>query len=407
MARDNATRPWLLAAIVLFAAAPSLGRAVDESPSFAEALALEPPQWQFGNTEIQLGGFTAGALFTASEEGGPAYPGGDDRTSASGLLNANIRIRMTLDNGMVLGARSDFLPYHDALSGDNYDNDGVEKLYVFAQTGFGRVDLGQQDGAVSVVGLTGPIVSRSVNLANRSISLFRDPTTGDDFARVLPIAINLYSTSNYAKINYVSPRLFGIQVGASFTPNTVRSPLPFTGNPSEGLDQQQNIWELAAGYTGYFSNVAVGFSGGLAHGSLKNRTPGFEDLADWSIGTQIAYTVSDVKLSAGAGYRASNAYLLNITQVRKNADTRLVHLSLMAEMGSWLAGFEFSHGNLDGPIDYRIEGYQLAAGYKLNTNLELSAGWQWFDYRRNAGAFYNGLPKIGMNAGFLTVGYEL
>jgi hypothetical protein len=395
----------ILALAASSASIPSFATAQDSS--FADALALDPPQWEFGNTEIQLGGFAAGAPFTASEQGGPAYPGGDDRVSASGLVTGNIRLRKTLDNGMVLGVRSDFLLYRDAQSGDNYGNDTVQKLYAFAQTGFGRVEVGEQDGAVSTIALTGPIVSRPVNLANRSISLFRDPTTGDDFARFVPSAINLYSTSNYAKINYVSPRLFGVQVGASFTPETVRSPLPFTGNPSDGFDQQQNIWELAAGYTGYFSDVAVGLSAGIAHGDVRHRTPGFDDLTDWSIGTQIAYTLSDVKLSAGAGYRETNAYLLNVQQVLKNGATRLLHFSLMAEMGSWLAGFEYSRGNSDGPVDYRIDGYQIAAGYKLNTNLQITAGWQWYDYRRDTGAFYNGLAKIDMNAGFLTLGYEL
>jgi hypothetical protein len=402
----NRTRALGLAVIASAIGAPVFADAQDGS-SLGDALALNPPQWEFGNTEIRLGGFAAGAVFGASQEGGPAFPGGDDRGSASGLLNANIRIRKTLDNGMMLGVSGDFLVYRDNLSGDNYGNDAVEKAYVFAQTGFGRAEAGQQDGAVSTIALTGPIVSRQINLANRSISLFRDPRTGDDFARFNPSAINLYATSNYAKINYVSPRLFGIQVGASFTPDTVRSPLPFTGNPSNGPDQQHNIWELAAGYTGYFSNVAVGFSTGLAHGSLKNSTPGFDDLTDWSIGTQIAYTLSDVKLSAGGGYREANAYLLNVQDVLKHGDTRLVHLSLMAERGSWLAGFEFSHGDEDGPVDYRIAGYQIAAGYKVNTNMQITAGWQWYDYRKDAGAFYNGLAKLGMNAGFVTLGYEL
>jgi len=98
---------------------------------------------------------------------------------------------------------------------------------------------------------------------------------------------------------------------------------------------------------------------------------------------------------------------LNVQDVLKHGDTRLVHLSLMAERGSWLAGFEFSHGDEDGPVDYRIAGYQIAAGYKVNTNMQITAGWQWYDYRKDAGAFYNGLAKLGMNAGFVTLGYEL
>jgi hypothetical protein len=396
----------LCAATALMSLASPDGVLAQDSTSLADSLALDPPQWEIGDTEIQLGGLAAGALFAASEDGLPGS-GGYDHGGASGLVTANIRLRRVLDNGMVLGGRADFLVYHDALSGDNYDNDTVERLYGYVQTGFGRGELGQQDGAVYQLGLTGPIVDRQVSLENRSISLFRDPTTGDDFARFFQSTIDVYSTSNYAKVNYVSPRLFGIQAGLSYTPDTVRSPLPFTGNPGDGPNRQQAIWEMALSYTGYFSNLAIGLSGGFAHGSLKNRTAGFDDLHDWSLGTQLAYTMDDVKFSVGGGYRVTNAYLLDIGEALAHGETRMLHLSAMVERGSWLLGAEFSNAGVEGPADYRILGYQIAAGYKVNTNLQLTAGWQWYSYRRNLGAFYNGRPDIGMDAGFLSLGYAL
>jgi hypothetical protein len=385
---------------------PALSAAAEDGGSLSEFLALDPPHWEIGDTEIQLGGFGTGALYTSSADNGPAHSG-DDRTATTGLLTTNIRLRKILDNGIVLGARADFLVYHSALAGDNYGNDAFEKLYAYVQTGFGRVEIGQQDGAVAQLALTGPIVARQVSLENRALSFFRDPVTGADFARLYPTAIDIASTSNYAKIDYASPRLLGIQVAAAFTPNTVRTPLPFTGNPASDFDKQQNLWELAASYTGYFSNVAVGLSAGFTHGSIENRTPGFGNLSDWQLGAQVAYTVSDIKLSAGGGYRETNAYLLDVEAALNHGDTRILHLSTMAERGNCLLGFEFSNAALGGPTDYRILGYQLAAGYKLNPNLQLTAGWQWYTYRRDAGAFYNGLSLIGMNAGFLTFGYAL
>lgn len=382
-------------------------RAAESSQSWVDALALEPPRWEFDNYEVRLGGTAAGALFSTYESSGPAHPGGYDTTGVSAVANANIRIQRTLDTGIVLGARSDFLLYHDDLSGDNYDNDTVERLYLFAQTGFGRVEIGQQDGAAFTLGLVGPIVDEQVTLENRNISLFRDPTTGGDFAGFFQQVTNVQTSSNYPKINYVSPRLLGIQVGASFTPNTVRSPLPWTGNPSDDPDQQHSIWEVAASYTGYFSNIAVGLSAGYAHGRLKNRTPGFENLYDWALGAQFAYTISDIKLSVGGAYRGTNSYLLDVEQVRNDATTRLVHLSAMAEKGSWFLGLEFSNADVNGPVDYEITGYQAAVGYRLNTNMQITAGWQWYNYQRNIGTFYNGSPSIDRNAGFLTLGYEL
>ena len=396
-----------LAGLGLTAAATAIALASARAAEWGDALALEPPQWEFDNYEIRLGGRAAGALFTSSASAGPAYPGGYDNTGVSALAAANVRVQRTLDTGMVLGARSDFLLYHDDLSSDNYNSNTVQRLYLFTQTGFGRVEIGQQDGAAYTLGLTGPIIDQEVTLESRNISLFRNPVTRKDFAGFFTQVTNVQSSSNYAKINYVSPRLLGIQVGASFTPNTVRSPLPWTGNPSDDPDQQHAIWEVAASYTGYFSNIALGLSAGYAHGRLKNRTPGFENLYDWALGAQLAYTISDIKLSVGGAYRGTNSYLLDIQQVRNDASTRMVHLSAMAEKGSWLLGLEFSNADENGPVDYRITGYQAAAGYRINTNMQITAGWQWYNYRRNIGTFYNGSPAIDVNAGFLKLSYEL
>jgi hypothetical protein len=114
-----------------------------------------------------------------------------------------------------------------------------------------------------------------------------------------------------------------------------------------------------------------------------------------------------MKLSLGGAYRESNAYLLKLDQVLAHARTHASHLSAMVEWGSWIAGGEYSFANAKGPVDYDITGYQLSAGYKINDNLQLTGGWQWYDYSSNAGVFYNGSPTIRMNAGFLLLSYEL
>jgi Gram-negative porin len=400
-------RPIFLAAAAFAAASLSPADAAESSGHPADALALDAPSWEFANTTIRLGGVAAGALFSSHQSAGPGSPGGYDSTSASSLVQANIQAQRVFDNGIVLGARSDFLLHHDAQSGDNYDSDTVEKIYVFVQTGFGRVEIGQQDGAAYTLGLVGPITNEQVTLENRNISLFRDPATGGDFGKLFQSITNVQSTSNFAKINYVSPRLLGIQIGASFTPKPVRTPLPFTGNLPNDPNQQQNIWEVAASYTGYFSNLAVGLSAGFAQGSVRNRNPAGDDLSDWALGAQLAYPVGTVKLSLGGAYRDSNAYLLGLDQVLAHAGTHASHLSATAEWGSWIAGGEYSFANANGPVDYDITGYQLSAGYKINDNLQLTGGWQWYDYSRSTGVFYNGLPTLRMNAGFLLLSYEL
>src|SRR5262245_11454451 len=408
---ENMIKRWNCRAIIAGTLAglvlvPSAGSA-QESRSWAERLALDPPQWQFGNSEIRAGGFAGGALFAASQAEGPGFPGGYENAGATALAIGNVRIQRTFDTGLMLGARADVLFYRDRLSTDIYDNDTVQRVYVFAQTGFGRVEIGQLDGAAYTLGLTGPLVDQQVTLENRNFSLFRDPTTGEDFGGFFRQITQVQASSNYAKINYVSPRLFGIQIGASFTPQTVRTPLPFTGNPSDDPNQQRGIWELAASYTGYFSGLAVGVTGGFAHGRLMNRTLGFDDLVDWAVGTQLAYTMGTTKIIFGGAYRGSNAHLLDIEQARDDSRSRMVQLSATLEKPVWLVGAEFTRADIEGTPGYGITGFQLAAGYKINANMQLSVGWQYYNYNRNSGLFYNGLPKLDMNAGFLTLGYTL
>ncbi|HMI97859.1 MAG TPA: porin [Micropepsaceae bacterium] len=398
----------ILLATAAFAAVSSVrADAAEGSRSLADALALDPPSWEFDNTTIRLGGAAAGALFTAHQSAGPSTTSGYDHSGATSLVQADIQAQRIFDNGMIVGVRSDFLLFRDTQSGDNYNNDTVEKIYVFAQTGFGRVEIGQQDGAAYTLGLVGPITNEQITLENRNMSLFRDPVTGGDFGALFQSITAVQSTSNFAKINYVSPRLLGIQIGASFTPKSVRTPLPFTGNLRNDPNQQQNIWEVAASYTGYFSDLALGISAGFAQGSVRNRNAAGDSLYDWALGAQLAYPVGAVKLSLGGAYRDSNAYLLDINQVLAHAGTHASHLSTTAEWGAWIAGGEYSLANAKGPVDYDVTGYQLSAGYRINDNLQITGGWQWYDYSRSAGVFYNGLPAISMNAGFLLLSYEL
>jgi hypothetical protein len=375
------------------------GADAQESRSWADRLALDPIQWEFDNTQIRIGGFAGGALFAAAQEGGPGFPDGYENTGATALATSNVRIQRTFDNGLVLGARGDFLLYRDRLSTDAYDNDTVQRVYVFTQTGFGRLEIGQVDGAAYTLGLTGPLVDQQVTLENRNFSLFRDPTTGEDFGGFFRQITSVQASSNYAKLNYVSPRLLGIQVGASFTPQTVRTPLPFTGNPSDDPNQQRAIWELAASYTGYFSDVAVGLTGGLAHGRLMNRTEGHDDLVDWAVGTQLAYSIDDTKITFGGAYRGSNAHLLDIEQVRDDSRSRMVQLSATVEKPMWLAGVEFST-----PISTawtRIPSTDFSSR-RIQDQLQYAAQRRLAVLRLQpcSGVFYNGQSEINMNAAF-------
>src|SRR5256885_16679286 len=114
-----------------FAAASLPSVAAEGSRTLADALALEAPNWEFDNTTIRLGGFAAGALFTARQSAGPGYASGYHNTRASSEAGAKVPAQRIFDNGMGLGARGDFLLYYQKLFSANYDRATDASIYVF------------------------------------------------------------------------------------------------------------------------------------------------------------------------------------------------------------------------------------------------------------------------------------
>src|SRR5436190_1053945 len=119
MTRGKPMRAIFLAMATSAAVSILPAAAAEDSRGLGDALALDAPSWEFDNTTIRLGGVAAGALFSAHQSAGPGSPSAYDNTSASSLVQANIQAQRIFDNGMIVGARSDFLLHHDAQSGDN------------------------------------------------------------------------------------------------------------------------------------------------------------------------------------------------------------------------------------------------------------------------------------------------
>lgn len=378
--------------------------------SLADSLSAEPPTFDVAGWEARISGFAQGSLFDASESGGPALHGGFDDTDVTGQARVNVRLQRTLDSGFTFGARTVIEAYHDELSGDRYGSDTFEKLYVYMQTAFGTVEVGQVDGAGARLGVTGPKVDDHVSLDDPETSFFTNPDTGHRIDGAFYPFSAASTSENFGKINFISTRILGLQLGLSFTPQDEKSPFPFGGNPADGPNQNF-LWETALSYTGFITdNLAITASAAYTGGTLQPAVPGMDDLHDWAFGAQAQYVVDEVKLSFGGAYRESNAYGFHEDIVLDGGETKLAHLSAMIEWDVWRLGAEYSHADIDGPhgfADVTMDGYQVAGGYRFNDNIQITAGWQWRNYDRDTGAFFNGLDTADMNAGFVTLGYTL
>lgn len=376
-------------------------------PSGAGGLA----DWSVSAPEIELGGWTATLGGKANLTGYTArQQGGIDREGATAALFFDPRIEKLFDNGWRVGVRGVINAYHDDLSGDNYGNDVFQKAYLFVQTPYGRVELGQQDGAAYKMAVTGPAVASDVAVDDANIAFFRDPSTGRDFTNVFQVRTGVFATVNDAKLSYYSPRLFGVQLGASFTPHMAKDVFPYVTPGPHVPDRQENIAEGALNYTGYFGRTSLGAYAGIAAGHNAKRTAGHDDLLDWAAGGEIDYDVGEATLAVGGAYRQSNGYTFDIGQAFETGTTHAVHASTKLTAGSWLFGFEYSNGVADAEAPSpRLDatGYEASIGYVIDTSLQLTGGWQHQRFVRDTGVFYNGRPAVSLNAGFLYLQFHV
>ena len=355
-----------------------------------------PPYQSFpGNLEFNLAASAGGAVNSGPARGGQ---------KASGAFKLMPRLHRDYDSGLSLGLAAT-IAASDPLSRGRYDGDVLEKIYGEVRTGLGRAEIGQTDGAAYDLSVTGPKVDAAVSLDNPQTTFFRDPNTGRAVSDIFALRTQVGASSNYAKFAYVSPELFGAQLALSFTPNQAKQVLPFLHTGPHVAGRQVDIWEGAIRYGDDFGPVSLSAYGGLAVGRGEHKPAGQEGVSDMGFGLRADYPVSDeLSFSLGGAWRQSNAYDFQIERSFKSATTRTMHASAAATYGAWMLGLEYGDGNagkVPGAPHLGLGAYQASLGYNFSSSIGFSTGWQRLNYQRGSGVFYNGLPRIGLDAGFL------
>jgi hypothetical protein len=368
---------------------------------------VSPFTTDIGDAVLTVGGAADGAAYGANQ---PDFPGLDE-SGVTGAASVYANLARTYDTGMVISLKSVFEVFHDKLSGDNYGSDFVQKVYGVVQTGLGRAEIGMTDGAAYALAVTGPVVDGVTSLDNPNTTFFLDPVTGRAFINIFTINSAVEPTYNFAKISYYTPRLFGVQIGASFTPSEGKEVIPFLNGGPRIPNRQRGMWEVALSYQGSSGRLSYGLSGTIAVGHAVHKTPGHHGLADWAFGAQGDYDLTDdMKLSFGGAWRQTNQYAFDLNNVLALGATRAVHLGTTLTKGEWIVGGEYANGSADGSLGLPtlgVHGVEASVGYTINTNAQITGGWQQLRYSRDVGSFYNGAPRIRMDAWFLHLNFHI
>jgi len=277
--------------------------AAQEAPAGEEPSATTPRRPMHA-IRVSVGGYMEQSFGAASNRAGVRTFDGVVRTPATWAQMSDTEIvftgRTALASGLVVG-------FNVQLEG-NTQSDQIDESYLFVEGAFGRLVLGSENDAAYTqhVSAARPAVGWGI-LESAATSWVMTPRFTTFLTTTAPL-----TTGDDQKVTYFTPRLGGLQLGASFTPQAIEDDNRMVDRRSLRTD----AWTLSANYTGALgpplappwaaaaTPVKLQASAGIVKAppvdAAAASTPDLRAwLTDWAIGAQLELG----GLALGAGYR--------------------------------------------------------------------------------------------------------
>ena len=349
--------------------------------------------------KLSLGGyFRAYGIYQDSDVPGlrSTYLGQEGRVSLSGST--------ILDNGVTVGVYTQF---RAGENGDlNRTSGFIRRAYGFFEGSFGRVELGNADGAALVMGYASPdpAPSAGVNSPNfyanppvRSIGIATVPNLAGALGST-PTTYQNWDAQN-TKVSYFTPRVAGFQFGMSFTPEGCQTSPTAGGDscPSHGqaaldntIGQQSEVWQLGLNYANTFGEMDVGLSGTFVSGTLEGQIP----IGSFGPGTGVDALTDRQSYSLGGnlgwrGFTLGGSYLHDNAGI-ENVDVDAWDIGLKYQTGPWTAGVQYIESARSNPLgssgvggfggEDSVNALRLGAGYALGPGINLGIGYQMWSW---------------------------
>lgn len=234
---------------------------------------------------VTLGGFIDfQAGFTDQDLDATGTVGGRD-VKFQNDTEVHVKVDGKADNGLGYGAVIEL----EADVTADADGEGLnaDKTYVYLESNFGRVELGNNYSP-----------AKTMRVGAETLSHGTGGTDGDfyDFVTVpaafilkpdLPLDAAAGVAEDATKIVYYTPRFSGFQFGVSYAPDSGNggTAAGFTTDTDAG--QAENVFDLGLNYTGQFDQVGVALSATGSFGGSEAATT--EDLAAYAFGGNLSY----------------------------------------------------------------------------------------------------------------------
>jgi outer membrane protein OmpU len=278
---------------------------------------------------VTLGGYTEffGGLF--NDDNGPG------RTHREFQLETEIVVKADgkADNGLLYGAKIE-LQNSTPRVGTGV---GTDEASVYVGGTWGRFELGDFDGAADTLKIYAPVIGV-------------EQIDGDytDFAGAPPnFGIHIPNSGDATKIMYLTPRIVGLQAGASYTPESDNEAQAVV--TLKNASQYKDFAEFGVNYTREFGGFGLQLGATLttADGQPRTVAGSVKDFTAWNLGALVTYG----GFAFGGGYVDAGDF--KVPTVGAIDDDQSV----------WHAGFSYTVGPVAVAASYMdAEGYSDANG---------------------------------------------
>jgi hypothetical protein len=328
---------------------------------------------------VSLGGYTEFFAGFYDDDAGPG------RTSREFQLETEIVVRADgkADNGLLYGVKVE-LQNSTPNAGTGV---GTDEASIYVGGSWGRFELGDFDGAADTLKIYAPVVGV-------------EQIDGDyvDFAGGQPnFGMHIPNSGDSTKIMYLTPRLAGLQGGASYTPEFGSEAQNVV--PLKDSSTYKDIGEFGLNYTREFSGfgLAVGATLTTAEGTTTGTV---KDFTAWNLGAQITYGI----FAFGGGYVDAGDFLVPVTGAIDNDQTAW-HVGGSVTTGPVAIALSFldaeGYSGSNGGYSTEYKAYSVGATYSVAPGLTLETELTLFEDDYLTGT--RGATTTGSNDGYVFI----
>lgn len=320
---------------------------------------------------LSLGGFYNTGIGFSSEDDGVGEAGADDRNHAINLdSEVSFRGSTTLDNGIEVGFQAEL------EIADNSTADRIDEHYVWFENTdvWGRVEIGDRDGAEAKTMVFGPLVN-GATITGLTAMTWRNGPVGANGASIGPVVLGgALFLADSTKITYYTPKFSGLQLGASYTPESAENQKGLATDSTSGdLSEGKAIGASWSGSMGDASvRASAGWSSADAEGVNEN------DRTQWVAGINVSMNGWQI----GGGYvndETGGGSASTVVQ-RDNIQYRL---GLVYSSGAYTTGIEYADQSVDTATgEDQATVWSLQGKKSLGAGVSVGAGvrqWSWSD----------------------------